>query len=76
MNVVCSTLNFYQFTQNLEDILAEWQLAWNLARRRVTRFQRLDNHDQQVKYENTDKNETPKESPKQQNCKMLQARFG
>ena len=35
--VVCFTLNFYQFTWNLEDILAEWQTAWNLTRRRVTR---------------------------------------
>ena len=30
--VICFTLNFYQFTKNLEDILAEWQTAWNLTR--------------------------------------------
>ena len=35
--VVCFTLKFYQFIQNLEDILAEWQTVWNLTRRRVTR---------------------------------------
>ena len=35
--VVCFTLKLYQFAQNLEDILTEWQTAWNLTRRRVTR---------------------------------------
>ena len=32
--VVCFTLNLYHLTYNLEDILAEWQTARNLTRRR------------------------------------------